>query len=237
MKKVRITSINYKAHLWEDSIIDDILYSGKLSLQEADGLLAIVDPTEELLIFKGPKLWYTYEPSWHYHYRGHPIGKKLVRILKPDEWAYFANKDERYRVPHSTHIGELSCPRENNQTKSVVAVVSNYGGRLWFLRPHIWLRNIFILNKNVELFGKMEKWSQFRHFPLIWKKGLPSNYKGPPSAGPNADEYILFCRNIKYVYVWKTVVRNITSQRSLLMRFGLVVFQYIILIHLLEIYF
>jgi hypothetical protein len=42
--------------------IDDILYSPRVPLDKADALLALYDPSEELLVFDGPKLWFTIEP-------------------------------------------------------------------------------------------------------------------------------------------------------------------------------
>lgn len=196
MKKVRITSVSNKAHLWNDFVIEDILYSGKLALEEADGLLAMVDPTEELLRFKGPKLWLTYEPSWHSHYRRNPIGKKLVKVLAEDEWAYFANPNEKYRVPHSVYIGNLDCHRSDKIENKCIAVVSNYGGRAWFLRPHIWLRNIMIFNQKIDLYGREEIWKKFRHFPRIWTMRPPQNYKGPLRTD-SSEQHIRFLSQYK----------------------------------------
>lgn len=158
---------------------DEILYSDAVVLQEADALLALYDPTEELLRFQGPKLWYTYEPSWHTHYRRHPVGRRLVKALSPSERLYFANPDPFYRVPNITFSDELSKPRLNRPRRTAaVATVNYFGGRFWFLKPHIWLRNRMILEPGVELFGRRSQWESFRHFPMIWRRGCPANYRG-----------------------------------------------------------
>src|SRR5579859_3142795 len=158
---------------------DGLLYSDAVPAERADALLALYDPTDELLRFRGPKMWYTYEPSWHTHYRRHPIGRQLVKALLPSEWLYFANPDPVYRVPNITFSHELSRPRSTRLPRaSAVATVNYFGGPLWFLKSHIWLRNRMILDPRVELFGRQSHWKQFRHFPAVWRRGFPANYRG-----------------------------------------------------------
>jgi hypothetical protein len=79
--KCRIVSQQFQASEWGDFTIDNVFYSPRLPLQDADALVVLYDPSEELLNFKGPKLWFTIEPSWHYHFRSHPVGRKLMRVL------------------------------------------------------------------------------------------------------------------------------------------------------------
>jgi len=198
MKYCRIVSESFKSKIWEDFEIDGILYSGRLPLDKADVLLALYDPTDELLIFRGPKLWYTLEPSWHYHFTGHPVGKKLVQVLRPDERAFYNNKNIEFRVPHPTYCKTLECDRRQEIQNKAVACVTNYGGRLWFLKKHIWLRNWMVLRSEVDLFGNPEKWRNFRAFPHIWLKGPPPNFLGKPPGKHQYDtEYINFLSNYK----------------------------------------
>jgi hypothetical protein len=77
-----------------------------------------------------------------------------------------------------------------------VGIVSNFGGRLWFLKPHFRTRNRLILDPRVELFGDPERWSQFRHFPKLWIRRPPGNYMGQPSFGFD-DEHIRFLSGYK----------------------------------------
>ena len=177
---------------------DGLFYSCSVDFEEADGLLALYDPTEELLRFKGPKLWYTYEPSWHAHYHQHPVGKRLVKTLRPSEWAYFANRDPAYRVPHITFGIDLTkTTRCENPRNAAVAAVNNCGGQFWFLKPHIWQRNWLILEPRVELFGSRSWWKTFRHFPAVWRRGAPRNYRGESNLTHMQDAFREFLSQYK----------------------------------------
>lgn len=153
-----------------------------MPLEKADALLALYDPTEELLAFRGPKLWFTNEPSWHHHFHGHPIGRRLVRELDISERAFFAHPLLTNRILHPTFRGELTMPRVTASNRAAIACVSNFGGRGWFLKRRFSLRNRFILSPLVELYGNPISWKQFRHFPAIWRSGPPANYRGRPFA-------------------------------------------------------
>lgn len=179
---------------------DHFLYSDAVSLDEANALFALYDPTDELLRFRGPKAWYTYEPIWHNHYRKHPIGRRLVQTLAPSEWLHFANPNPDYRVPSITFSHELSRPRLNGFRSGAVAAVNYNGGKLWPLKPHIWLRNRMILEPRVELYGRRSHWEKFRLFPALWRRGLPKNYRGETGLTHLQDEYIRFLSRYK-VYV------------------------------------
>src|ERR1700723_553880 len=95
--KCRVVSQTYGALNWPDFEVANVFFSGRLPLEQADGLLAMYDPTDELLRFPGPKLWFTQEPMCHSHFHRHPIGKKLARTLHPEEWVHFANPNLKYR--------------------------------------------------------------------------------------------------------------------------------------------
>jgi Glycosyltransferase family 10 (fucosyltransferase) C-term len=180
---------------------DGLLYSDGITQKAADALLALYDPTEELLHFKGPKLWYTHEPMWHPHFRRHPIGRQLVKSLLPSEWVYFANPHTAYRVRSLTFAHTLNKVRANGTRRTAaVATVNYFGGPLWFLKPHIWLRNRMILESRVELFGRRTAWENFTHFPKIWRRGVPDNFRGETNLSHLQDDFCEFLSRYK-VYV------------------------------------
>ena len=179
----RIVSQQFGVDSWDDFRVGDILYSPRVPLAKADALLVLYDPSDELLGFDGPKLWFTIEPSWHHHFHSHPVGKRLVRELDASERAFYGHPDATYRVPHPTHSGTLSRPRAPSVRRAAVATVNNFGGRLWFLKSHFRTRNRMILDRRVELFGKPDAWANFRHFPKLWIQKPPDNYAGKASPG------------------------------------------------------
>jgi len=181
--RCRIISKQFRASEWDDFTIDDIFYSPRLPLEHSDALIALYDPSEELLTFKGPKLWFTTEPSWHHHFRSDLVGRQLIRILHESEHAFYGNHDPLYRVPHPTYRGPMTMPRVPVSKPAAAACVSNFGGRFWFLKRRIRLRNQMILCPLVELFGKPESWERFRHFPQLWIQRPPSNFQGRTSPG------------------------------------------------------
>jgi len=180
-------SQQFGADSWDDFRVGDILYSPRVPLAKADALLVLYDPSDELLTFSGPKLWFTIEPSWHHHFHSHPVGKRLVRELDASERAFYGHPDATHRVPHPTHSGTLSRPRAPSVRRAAVATVNNFGGRLWFLKSHFWTRNRMILDRRVELFGKPDAWANFRHFPKLWIQKPPDNYAGKASPGAEID--------------------------------------------------
>jgi Glycosyltransferase family 10 (fucosyltransferase) C-term len=197
--KCRLVSQQFRALEWNDFTIDDIFYSPRLPLENADALIVLYDPSEELLAFKGPKLWFTIEPSWHHHFHRHPVGRKLMRILDSSEHIFYGNPDLKYRIPHPTYRGPLTMPRVAVSKPAAVACVSNFGGRAWFLKRHIRLRNQMILCPLVELFGKLQSWAKFQHFPKLWIQGPPANFQGrtPPGKDHFDEEYALFLSGYK----------------------------------------
>ena len=190
--RCRVVSQQFKADSWNDFRLGTILYSPRVPLEEADALLVLYDPSDELLRFTGPKLWFTIEPSWHSHFHSHPVGKRLVQELDATERAFYGHPDARYRVPHPTYRGTLSRPRVASVRRAVVATVNNFGGRLWFLKSHIWSRNRMIFDRRVELFGLPEAWAQFRRFPKLWIRRPPDNYMGRASPAAADDDHIRF---------------------------------------------
>jgi hypothetical protein len=194
--RCRVVSQQFKADSWDDFRIGAILYSPRVALEEADALLVLYDPSDELLRFTGPKLWFTIEPSWHSHFHSHPVGKRLVHKLDATERAFYSHPDARYRVAHPTYMGALSRTRVASVRHAAVAAVNNFGGRLWFLKSHFQARNRMILDRRVELFGLPEAWAQFRHFPKLWIRRPPDNYMGRTSPAGD-DEPIRFLSGYK----------------------------------------
>jgi hypothetical protein len=192
--RCRIVSKQFRAFEWNDFTIDNVFYSPRQPLENADALIVLYDPSEELLKFKGPKLWFTIEPSWHHHFHRHPVGRKLMRVLNNSERAFYGNPDPKYKVPHPTYWGPLTMPRVPVSKPAAVACVSNFGGRIGFLKRHIRLRNQMILCPLVELFGKPESWAKFRHFPNLWILRPPANFQGRSSPGKDHfdEEHALF---------------------------------------------
>lgn len=197
--KCRLVSEQFRVREWGDFEVDGILYSAKISLSEADALLVLYDPSEELLTFQGPKIWFTIEPSWHHHFHQHPIGKQLMKNLDQSEHVFYGNPDPRYRIAHPTYRGPLTLSRVAEAKPAVVACVNNFGGRTWFLKRHIRLRNQMILCPQVELFGRPDSWSQFRHFPKLWIRRPPANFQGrsSPGNGYYDDEHMRFLSGYK----------------------------------------
>jgi hypothetical protein len=198
--RCRIVAQQFKGDSWNDFRIGAILYSPRVPLEEADALLVLQDPSDELLKFSGPKLWFTIEPSWHSHFHSHPVGKRLVQELDATERAFYGHPDVRYRVPHSTYTGSLSRPRAASVRRAAVAAVNNFGGRLWFLKSYFRTRNRMILDRRVELFGLPEAWAQFRHFPKLWIRRPPDNYTGRTTPGFDNDE------NLRFLSAYKVAV-------------------------------
>src|SRR5437762_10412409 len=80
--RCRVVSQQFKADSWNDFRLGAILYSPRVPLQEADALLVLYDPSDELLRFTGPKLWFTIEPSWHHHFHSHPRSEEHTSELQ-----------------------------------------------------------------------------------------------------------------------------------------------------------
>lgn len=191
--KVRIASSSWNPGSWTKN---GVYYSTQLPIEEADALLGLYDPMPELLFYTGPKLWFTLEPQWHSFWK-RGVGKQLVQKLKSDEIAYYAHPDPKYRIPHMTTVNNFDCVRDSCIPKNAaIAIVSNYGGRLYFTKSFIRLRNRFILSPLVELYGRSDSWKQFRHFPQLYKVGKPDNYRGD-LPNPFQESSLMFMSNYK----------------------------------------
>jgi hypothetical protein len=189
MRRIRLISNSQTG--WQDSRIQ---FSPKIRLEGADGLFVWGAMVPEFLTYRGPKAWFMDEPRtqsmWHTG-----LCKQALRTVAPREFLHHSNLDARYRFPCVTHYGEPTCADPPHRKDAAVAVVNNFGGRLWWVRDFVvgaatrfsigpWLRygarlrNKFILHPAVELFGLPEYWDRYRKWP--WSKPTPpANYRGP----------------------------------------------------------
>ena len=189
--KCRIVSDTYHALNWPDYVISDVVFSARVPLEQADGLLALYDPTEELLRFPGPKMWFTQEPMCHSHFHRHPIGKRLAKTLRPDERGYFANPVIKYRIPQVTGR-EFTKIRQAKFENKAVATVNDCGGRFGWLKRNYSLRNKMVTCPLVDLFGSENRWREYACFPCIWKRGLPPNWRGTKAPGSDYHDPLFF---------------------------------------------
>jgi hypothetical protein len=216
---IRIRLISNSLQEWHDA---RIRFDCACPLEECAGLFLWGAMVPEFLAFLGPRAWFLDEPRaqsmWHT-----PIFRKAVRQLAPPEFLHHSNPDPRYRFPCVTHYGEPTCIDSPRRIDAAIAVVNNFGGRIWWIRDFVvgaatnfaigpWLRqgvrvrNSFILQPCVELFGSPESWNQFRRWP--WSKsGAPANYRG--HLGTNLAQYrIVIClenASLPYYFTEKLV--------------------------------
>jgi hypothetical protein len=139
-----------------------------------DGMLCWGACNNELLGYKGPRAWYFPEPrrfsmrrALHFH--------RALRELREHEFLHHSNPNPKFRIPCITHYGPITLATHHRSKRGIVAIVSNFGGRLRYFKPEARLRNEFILHEEVELYGSLGAWKRFRSKP--WSRiGLPKNY-------------------------------------------------------------
>jgi hypothetical protein len=189
---IRIRLLSSSSLQWRDSRIQ---FDPAFPPEKCDGLfLWGSEMVPEFLAFRGPRAWFSDEPRAQSMWRT-PIFRQALRELAPHEFLHHSNRDARYRFPCVTHYGEPTCASPPQRKDTAIAVVNNFGGRIWWIRDLVvgmatnfavgpWLRhgvrlrNKFILHPSVELFGSPENWNQFRR--LLWSRpGPPANYRGP----------------------------------------------------------
>jgi hypothetical protein len=188
---IRIRLASNSQMEWHDP---RIRFDGATPLEACDGLFVWGGMVPEFLSYPGPRAWFMDEPRtqsmWHTG-----LCKEALRTVAPQEFLHHSNADPRYRFPCVTHYGEPTRASRRDRREAALAVVNNFGGRIWWIRDFVigaatnfatgpWLRhgvrlrNKFILQSNVDLFGAPEYWNQFRRWP--WSKpSPPENYRGP----------------------------------------------------------
>lgn len=176
MLKVRILGTT-KPEKWSDTRIE---FDHMISERQSDGVLCWGAITEEFFAYRGPRVWYFAEPRSFSASRSR-LFRIALRKLKACEWLHHSNPNPNFRVPCVTHYSPLTIAASKEKNGAAVAVVSNYGGRLWWLRQGARRRNAFILHKGVDLFGNSESWQRFRRWPWSFPR-TPSNYCGPWSS-------------------------------------------------------
>jgi hypothetical protein len=176
-----------------DLIYHDVCFAPNVELSNADGALWEYWPNEVILKYNGPKAWYSWEPGWHSQYRSQLVRRVRSR-LNESEWLHYAHNDPQFRIPHITNCGPMECRLNDSRSEAAVAIVSNAGGRMPFLRSGLRLRNKFVVHPAVELYGRRQGWQSFRKYGIFSSPGLPANYRGELnwSNGWMADEQIHF---------------------------------------------
>jgi hypothetical protein len=157
---------------------DDILMSSHLPVEETDALLCDWAPSEEVLLgFPRRKAWYNCEPEPHF-VKCQGGGWPAIRAkLQPHEFLHHKHPDARYRVPHITHLGAVTVDRRTGRHDRAVAVVSNFGGSPRIRFQDAVIRNRFILQPTVDLFGRRSAWRKYR--ARLWSlPRLPRNFRG-----------------------------------------------------------
>jgi hypothetical protein len=160
----------------------DVAFDPAISPSECDGLFVWGAMTEEFLDYDGPRAWYISEPPTHNMFRSR-LFRKAKRHLREGEFLYHANANPKYRYPAITHYETLARATERRRVDAIVATVNDFGGRIWWLRPHLRFRTRFLLDAGVDLYGSAASWERFRRWP--WSSPRPpANYRGETSA-PN----------------------------------------------------
>jgi len=187
---IRIRLLSAPKPKWDDPRLE---FDPAFLPQESDGLLVWGGMKEEFFTYPGPKAWFHDEPRTNSMWMT-PLTKKALNRIQLHEFLHHSNPDPRYRFPCATHYRKPTIAHKARRRDAAIAVVSNYGGRLWWIRDAIasmqqngpgkvwlrrgvWLRNRFILHPEVELYGNPQSWNSFRRWP--WSRPAPpANYRG-----------------------------------------------------------
>jgi hypothetical protein len=183
--------------LSEVLVYDDVKFDPNVSIEDADGALWDWSIDERIFDYRRVKGWHMIEPSWHSMYRTR-LYRRAKKYLQPNEVFYFAHENLDYRIPHITHYNEFKIFGSKSRKDGCVAVVSNTGGLLWFRYRGFRLRNKFVTNERVELFGVQREWERFYKFGFKWSIGAPKNYRGqPPSQKWGSEIQVEFLSRFK----------------------------------------
>lgn len=158
---------------WEGS---NTLFDPNIQTEDADGLLCWGLPNSEYYKYKGIKAWYYSEPLYFSMRRYFQM--RLSQLRSPQgDFLHFSRKDRKFNIPMVTHYSPLTIedtPWEERRN-DCIAIVSNHGGKWWWLSRAHMLRNQFATNPRVTLFGSRKAWQLFKETPFS-KPCAPLNY-------------------------------------------------------------
>jgi hypothetical protein len=157
------------------------------SPDEAQALLSMWEPDQELLEFDGPKAWFCCEPRSTCDLYDTGKWRRVTDRLEPHEILHHRHPGPECRVPHITHWGELSMDESADRQNRAIAVVSKHGGTPRKRWQEMQLRVDFATHELVDLYGREDSWRKFRRRTFSWP-GPPENYCGeiPGSWGREA---------------------------------------------------
>mgnify|MGYP001137687691 CR=1 FL=1 len=160
---------------WRKEIrVEQYIFSESFNFEEADGLLCEWQPHNDLLKFKGPKIWYNSEAISRNVFN-YGEWSKLKENKKEQIYICHAHPDPFYRVPMIGYVNPVRNFENNKRMELCVAVTSNSG--VDWNSKEILQRNNFVTNNLVHLYGRRKKWEEYmQQFHSI--KGLPNNYMG-----------------------------------------------------------
>jgi len=160
----------------ENWIHPRVIFDPHFSQSESSGMLCWGLFNEEFIAYKGVKAWYYPEPRQFSWSRSRQF-EYALRHLADYEFLHHSNSNPAYRLPIVTHYSPIEVFDNEARKPGIVSVVSNFGGRLWWLRPGARFRNSFVCRSEVDLFGNPDAWRSFRSRPWS-RRGAPSNYRG-----------------------------------------------------------
>ncbi|MFZ9090974.1 MAG: hypothetical protein ACO3FE_12890 [Planctomycetaceae bacterium] len=152
------------------------VFDREIAAEQADALLCLWGPSEELFTFPRRRAWYCCEPACQFRAQENGTWLRLKDRLRPEEFLWHGHLDVRFRVPHETHYEPLQMNCRSDRKDKAIAVVSNYGGNPLKAHPDTRFRNHLITSPLVDLFGRAS-WRRYRPHWYSWP-GTPPNYQG-----------------------------------------------------------
>lgn len=158
----------------QEIIVDQYLFSNKISLKDAAALLCEWRPHSDLLTFTGPKALYNSEALSRKMFRNESEWQFLFRNTYDDLFLHHAHPNPNFRVPMISFIEPVLKIDKNDRNNLAVAIISN-AGTTWYTND-IKIRNQFATHPMVDLYGSKGNWAdymQLNNLPGL----LPPNYK------------------------------------------------------------
>lgn len=159
------------------------IFSTAFAAAEADALLCEWDVSDELFTFPGAAAWYTAEPRENPHFgvQMRSYWMDAITRARPGQLLYPAHPDQQYRVPHVTHGLVDGRPArsyyDGPRRPKAAAVIGNAGGQRSDWWPEIELRNRFVSDRGVDVYGPRWLWGQFRPQLFFRNRAVPG-YQG-----------------------------------------------------------